>query len=98
MYTVVVVVGGGVVVLVGTPPPHVSQQLPSAPVVPPRPAHEPASRLIRQRNEPLRSMQQDTAPGFPHVDFAAHRLTALRHCDRRPASARVRAMPIAHRT
>jgi len=91
---------GSVVVVVGAqPPPHASQQVGHVPGDPPRAAHEPASRAIRQRVEPSYGMQQDTAPGFPQVDFAAQRLTAPRHCERSwPASTRVRTTPTAHRT
>jgi hypothetical protein len=92
--------GGSVVVVVGAqPPPHASQQLGQVPGLPPRAAQEPASREIRQRVDPSCGTQHDTAPGFPQVDFAAHRLTAPRHCDRSwPPSTRVRTTPTAQRT
>ena len=90
---------GSVVLVVGAHPPHASQQLGHVAGVPPRAAHEPASRAIRQRVVPSDGMQQDTAAGFPQVDFAAQRLTAPRHCERNwPASTRARTTPTAHRT
>jgi hypothetical protein len=92
--------GGSVVVVVGPQPfPHASQQLAHAPGLPPRAAHEPASREIRQRGDPSRGTQHETAPDLPHVDFDAHRLTVLRHCRRScPVSTRVRSTTVAQRT
>jgi hypothetical protein len=95
----VLVVVDVVVVVVVVDAPHASQQLVDASIVPPRAAQRPASRAIAQRGTPFRTRQQATAPGRPHVDFAAHRRTVPRHSGRSAfESTRVRATPAAHAT
>jgi hypothetical protein len=96
---VLVVVDVDVVVVVVVDAPHASQQLVDASTVPSRAAQCPASRAIAQRGTPFRTRQQATAPGLPHVDFAAHRRTVPRHSGRSAfESTRVRATPAAHAT
>src|SRR5262245_18706498 len=102
--TVVVVVV--VVLVVGTthpPAPHASQQLANTPThaLPPSGAvHRPGSRFVLHRGlPPGRVRQQVTAPGLPHVERAAQRLTApLQDIGSVPAVARALAIPAAHAT
>jgi hypothetical protein len=72
---VVVVVGGGV----QPAGPHASQQLACAPTQ--RGAlQRDGSRLMAQRTRPESATRQHvTAPGRPHVDCDAHRLTVFTH-------------------
>jgi hypothetical protein len=78
--TVVVVVDVVVVVEVAHPPiPQASQQLAKTPTHPPRCVHRPAlpRTLHRVPLDPTR--QHVTAPGRPHVDRRAQRITVLAH-------------------
>ena len=78
---------------------HASQQCAQRLGVPPCAAHRAALASMRQPVLPLRSVQQATAPGCPHVERAAHRRTSLRHPDgRRPSRLRTRTTSRAHRT
>ncbi len=75
---VVVVVAGQLGPLPGAG--HASQQLVQVPTVPLFAAHEAASFLILHFVTFLAFvMQQVTNPGFPHVEWAAHFLTAPLH-------------------
>lgn len=60
---------------------HASQQLVQVPAVPFFAAQDAASFLILHDAVPVFGFvrQQVTNPGFPHVDFAAHFLTAPLH-------------------
>lgn len=78
---------------------HASQQLEQSLVVPPSAVQRAASRAVRHFVTPFRSRQQVTKPGFPQVERAAQRLTALLHWrGSSPSPARSAATPAAHRT
>jgi hypothetical protein len=83
----------------GQVPPHASQQLAHAPTDPPPVVQCTASRLTWQRDSPRRTVQHVTAPGRPHVERDAHRVTSRAHsADKRPLSSRARATPRAQET
>jgi hypothetical protein len=94
-----------VVVVVAAQPPatQASQQLGTFPTqaCPPAGArHRSALDFLLQRVSPLAFVRQHvTNPGRPHVDFAAHWTTALRHSfGRSPSATAARATSVTHRT
>jgi hypothetical protein len=88
-----------VVLVVVVHPPHASQQLGHALTVPPCVVQLPASLRVLHRAAGPVPRQHATAPGRPHVDFAAQRLTVdLHRGGSWPPSARWRATPSAQRT